>query len=64
MGLALSSRNNYLTQSEQKDASIIYKYLQEIADQLRQVRSDSSKDLSMSALMAVSYTHLRAHDTS
>tara|TARA_E500000331_G_scaffold346760_1_gene386071 strand:+ start:65 stop:916 length:852 start_codon:yes stop_codon:yes gene_type:complete len=50
-GLALSSRNNYLTQSEQKDASIIYKYLQEIADQLRQVRSDSSKDLSMSALM-------------
>jgi len=50
-GLAMSSRNNYLTQSEQKDASIIYKYLQEIADQLRQVRFDSSKDLSMGALM-------------
>jgi|TARA_X000000950_G_scaffold208412_1_gene250637 pantoate--beta-alanine ligase len=50
-GLALSSRNNYLTQNEKKDASIIYKYLKEIADQLRQVRSDFSKDLSVSALM-------------
>ena len=36
---------------EKKDASIIYKYLKEIADQLRQVRSDFSKDLSVSALM-------------
>ena len=50
-GLALSSRNNYLTQNEKKDASIIYKYLKEIADQLRQVRSDFLKDPSMSALM-------------
>ena len=50
-GLALSSRNNYLTQNEKKDASIIYKYLKEIADQLRQVRSDFSKDLSVHALM-------------
>ncbi len=50
-GLALSSRNNYLTQNEKKDASIIYKYLKEIADQLRQVRSDFSKDLSVNALM-------------
>ena len=50
-GLALSSRNNYLTQNEKEDASIIYKYLKEIADQLRQVRSDFSKDLSVSALM-------------
>ena len=50
-GLAMSSRNNYLTQSEQKDASIIYKYLKEIADQLRQVSSDSSQDLSVCALM-------------
>ena len=50
-GLALSSRNNYSTQNEKKDASIIYKYLKEIADQLRQVRSDFSKDLSVSALM-------------
>ena len=50
-GLALSSRNNYLTQSEQRDASIIYKYLKEIAEQLRQAHSDFSKDLSISALM-------------
>ena len=50
-GLALSSRNNYLTQNEKKDASIIYKYLKEIADQLRQVRFDFSKDLSVHALM-------------
>ena len=50
-GLALSSRNNYLTQSEKKDASIIYKYLKEIADKLRQIRFDVSKDLSKSALM-------------
>ena len=50
-GLALSSRNNYLTQSEKKDASIIYKYLKEIADKLRQIRFDISKDLSISALM-------------
>ena len=50
-GLALSSRNNYLTQIEKKDASIIYRYLKEIADQLRQVRSDFSKDLSVHALM-------------
>ena len=50
-GLAMSSRNNYLTQSEQRDASIIYKYLKEIAEQLRQAHSDFSKDLSISALM-------------
>ena len=47
-GLALSSRNNYLTQTEKKDASIIYKYLNEIADQLKKIHQDTFIDLSKS----------------
>ena len=47
-GLALSSRNNYLTQTEKKDASIIYKYLNEIADKLKKIHQDTFIDLSKS----------------
>ena len=47
-GLALSSRNNYLTQTEKKDASIIYKYLNEIADKLKKIHQDTYIDLSKS----------------
>ena len=47
-GLALSSRNNYLTQAEKKDASIIYKYLNEIADKLKKIHQDTFIDLSKS----------------
>ena len=47
-GLALSSRNNYLTQTEKKDASIIYKYLNEIADKLKKMHQDTFIDLSKS----------------
>ena len=47
-GLALSSRNNYLTQTEKKEASIIFKYLNEIADQLKQIHQDTFNDLSKS----------------
>ena len=47
-GLALSSRNNYLTQTERKDASIIYKYLNEIADKLKKIHQDTFIDLSKS----------------
>ena len=47
-GLALSSRNNYLTQTEKKDASIIYKYLNEIADKLKKIHQDTFVDLSKS----------------
>ena len=47
-GLALSSRNNYLTQTEKKDASIIYKYLNEIADQLKKIHQETFDDISKS----------------
>ena len=47
-GLALSSRNNYLTQTEKKDASIIYKYLNEIADKLKKIHQDTFIALSKS----------------
>ena len=49
-GLAFSSRNNYLSESEKKDASLIYTYLKEIVDQLRQELPKDSLNISIKVL--------------
>ena len=48
-GLALSSRNNYLSKSEKNEASLIYKYLKEIDVQIKQIYSDNPSELSKKA---------------
>ena len=50
-GLALSSRNNYLSEKEKKDASLIYTYLKEIVDQLRQELAKDSLNISTNILI-------------
>ena len=43
-GLALSSRNNYLSHRERNHASLIFKYLNQIADDLKKYKSNNKKN--------------------
>ena len=43
-GLALSSRNNYLSYKERNHASLIFKYLNQIADDLKRYKSNNKKN--------------------